>query len=143
MRPAEEDPTCLTSLLELKVDISLLAAPPSQGEALWAVLTATRHRGAQPGCCEGVQHRWRRLVTCLLVSWLCAYACMKALFPEGAVPPERFAHSSLLCPYSLGSVHRSRSPQHSRMGREEIPSFLSREELRAAAAARRGGVSSA
>lgn len=33
MGPVEEDQTCLTSLLELKVEISLLAAPPSQGEA--------------------------------------------------------------------------------------------------------------
>lgn len=139
MGPVEEDQTCLTSFLELKVEISVLAAPPSQEKA---VLTATRHRGAQPGCCEGVQHPWRRLVTCLLVSQLCAYGCMKALFPEGTVPPERFTYSSVLCPYSLGSVHRSCFPQRSRMGREVIPVFVSREELRTAAA-RRGGISSA
>lgn len=81
-------------------------------------------------------------MTCLLVSWFCACAYIQVLFPEGAVPAERFTHCSLLHPHSPVSVHRSSSPQHSRVRREEILSFLSRGELRTAVA-RRGGVFSA
>ncbi|XP_039428251.1 transmembrane protein 255A isoform X1 [Corvus cornix cornix] len=75
-------------------------APPSQWEAGWTVLATAWHRGAQPGCREGVQHRWHRLVSCLLVSWLCACAYIQVLFPEDAVPAERFTYCSLLHPHS-------------------------------------------
>lgn len=42
MGPVEEDQTCLTFFLELKVEISLLAAPRRE-EDLWAAFPTTQH----------------------------------------------------------------------------------------------------
>lgn len=139
MWPVEKDHACLTALLKLQVEGNL--SPCSSPVGGWMDCECHSLAPRSPArLCEGVQHRWLWLLTYLLVSWLCACACISVLFPEGAVPADRFTHT--LHTHSSVSVHRGSSPQRSGVRREEILSFLSRGELRTAAA-RRGGVFSA
>lgn len=137
MGPVEEDHTCLK--LQVEGNLSPCSSPKPVGG--WMDCACHSLAPRSPARLPW-ERRWHWLVTCLLVSWFCACAYIQVLFPEGAVPAERFTHCSLLHPHSPVSVHRSSSPQHSGVRREEILSFLSRGELRTAVA-RRGGVFSA